>query len=227
MKQCSLILLILAGGLAAWGIVGCQNRSETPSPAPAAAASSASGTSSTATASPATPVTDNSSALPGMQTTEAPWPPQISQLQDRLGMMGLPALRREGTELHIHQHLDLFINGKTVSVPPMVGINMVAGFIAPVHTHDGSGVIHIESPIVNRYTLGQFFDIWGVRLTQTCLGAYCNTGDKALRVFVNGAAVTTNPREIELTNDQEIVVTYGAESELPKPMPSTFKGPTT
>ena len=214
MKQVSLIVVLLAAvGFVAWGVVGCQNRSETSPPAPAAAAVSAS-------------INADASALPGMQTSEAPWPPQISQLQDRLGMMGLPALRREGTELHIHQHLDLFINGKTVSVPPMVGINMVAGFIAPVHTHDGSGVIHIESPIVNRYTLGQFFDIWGVRLTPTCLGAYCNTGDKLLRIFVNGAAVTSNPREIELVNDQEIVVTYGAESELPKPMPSTFKGPT-
>jgi len=168
---------------------------------------------------------DDASALPGLQTSEAPWAPQLSHLEDRLQAIGLPALRREGTALHLHQHLDLFINGKAVSVPPMIGINMVAGFIAPVHTHDGTGVIHIESAIVSRYTLGQFFDIWGVRFTPTCLGGYCNTGAQLLRVYVNGAPVTSNPREIELQDNQEIVITYGTAQELPKPIPSTFKAP--
>jgi hypothetical protein len=164
-------------------------------------------------------------ALPGMQTGAAPWPPQISLLLERLQAMGLPALRREGTELHLHQHLDLFINGKAVAIPPQIGINMVAGFIAQVHTHDGSGVIHIESPVVSRFTLGQFFDIWGVRFTPSCLGSYCKAGDTKLRVYVNGKAVTTNPRDVELADDQAIVVTYGTAKELPNPIPSTFKSP--
>ncbi|HTP41168.1 MAG TPA: hypothetical protein VML36_01990 [Nitrospiria bacterium] len=165
------------------------------------------------------------SALPGLQTSEAPWAPQLSHLEDRLQAIGLPALRREGTALHIHQHLDLYIHGQPVPVPPMIGINAVAGFISPVHTHDGSGTIHIESAIVSRYTLGQFFDIWGVRFSPTCLGGYCNAGDQRLRVYVNGALVTTNPRDIGLEDNQEIVVTYGTEQELPKPIPSTFKAP--
>ncbi|HUJ78971.1 MAG TPA: hypothetical protein VLY45_01500 [Nitrospiria bacterium] len=163
--------------------------------------------------------------LPGLQISEAPWAPQVSHLEERLQAIGLPALRREGTTLHLHQHLDLFVHARPVPVPPMIGINMVAGFIAPVHTHDGSGVIHIESAVVSRYTLGQFFDIWGVRFTPTCLGVYCNAGDQRLRVYVNGVPVTSNPREIGLEDNQEIVVTYGSEPELPKPIPSTFKAP--
>ncbi|HXZ26313.1 MAG TPA: hypothetical protein VEI24_08845 [Nitrospiria bacterium] len=165
------------------------------------------------------------SALPGLQTSEAPWAPQLSHLEDRLQAIGLPALRREGTALHMHQHLDLYIHGQPVPVPPMIGINAVAGFISPVHTHDGSGTIHIESAIVSRYTLGQFFDIWGVRFSPTCLGGYCNAGDQRLRVYVNGAIVTSNPRDIGLEDNQELVVTYGTEQESPKPIPSTFKAP--
>jgi hypothetical protein len=177
------------------------------------------------TASPASPASDNASELPGLQTSEAPWAPQVSHLEERLQMIGLPALQREGTTLHLHQHLDLFIHGHQVPVPPMIGINMVAGFISPVHTHDGTGTIHIESAIVSRYTLGQFFDVWGLRLTPSCLGGYCNTDEQTLRVYVNGAPVNSNPREIELEDNQEIVITYGTEQELPTPIPSTFKAP--
>ena len=53
-------------------------------------------------------------------------------------------------------------------------------FIAALHTHDASGIVHIESPDKRDYTLGQFFDVWGVRLSSTCLGApYCNVGRQA------------------------------------------------
>ncbi len=34
--------------------------------------------------------------------------------------------------------------------------------MAPLHTHDNLGLIHIESLINRGYTLGEFFKIWGV-----------------------------------------------------------------
>jgi hypothetical protein len=33
--------------------------------------------------------------------------------------------------------------------------------MAPLHTHDTSGTIHVESNAIRAYTLGQFLDIWG------------------------------------------------------------------
>lgn len=173
----------------------------------------------------ATIQTASAADLPGLRTTEAPWPLEIAHLKERLELIGIPALKSEGTVLHLHQRMDLFINGKAFPVPPLIGINPVAGFISPIHTHDETGVIHIESFTIVPYTLGQFFDIWGVRLTDTCLGGYCNTGEKKLRVYVNGKPVGSNPREILLANDQAIVVTYGTAKELPNPIPSVFKGP--
>jgi hypothetical protein len=168
-----------------------------------------------------TPDVDPNS-LPGIQTSAAPWTPETSYLLERLQRIGLPALLREGTQLHTHQHLDLFIDGRAVAVPAGIGIDQVGGFISPVHTHDKSGTIHIESPESGRYTLGQFFDVWGVRFSQTCIGSYCNAEDKALRVYVNGDKVDSNPRRIALEQGQEIAVTFGTAKELPDPIPSEF-----
>ncbi len=103
--------------------------------------------------------------LPGMQTGPAPWLPEIKNLRARLKAINLPALGAEGEALHIHQHLDIFVNGKPVTVPAGIGINMDARFISQLHTHDMSGVIHVESDQVRDFTLGQFFDVWGVRFT--------------------------------------------------------------
>jgi hypothetical protein len=35
-----------------------------------------------------------------------------------------------------------------------------AGFYG-LHAQGQSGVLHIESPVVRRFTLGEFFDVWG------------------------------------------------------------------
>src|SRR5258706_9780292 len=61
--------------------------------------------------------------LPGIMTSEAPWQPEFAHLRDRLDAIGLPALSAEGSVLHIHQHIDIFVHGEPVSVPSYIGIN--------------------------------------------------------------------------------------------------------
>ncbi len=157
------------------------------------------------------PAQTNSSAasLPGLQTGPAPWLPEIENLRSRLKAINLPALYEEGNALHIHQHLDILINGKPVTVPSGIGINQSARFISPLHTHDVSGVMHVESDVKRDFTLGQFFDVWGVRFTKSCIGAYCAKGADTLRVFVNGKPVSDDPRNLILRDHQEIAVVYG------------------
>ena len=159
--------------------------------------------------------------LPGLQTGEAPWKPEIVYLRERLNRIGLPALPEEGSGLHSHQHLDIFVHGHPVPIPGAIGINIPERFISPVHTHDGSGEIHIESPAVLLYHLGQFFDVWGVRLTDQCLGGYCEDSENSLRAFVNGKAAG-HPRDVELRDKDEIVIAFGKVAELPSPIPSEF-----
>jgi hypothetical protein len=167
----------------------------------------------------------NSEVLPGIQTGSTPWPPENDHLKERLKMIGLPQLLSEGTALHTHQHLDIYINGNHLEIPSEIGVNTKAGFTSPIHTHDISGVVHVESPTVQTFYVGQFFDIWGVRFTADCLGTYCATGDNLLRVYSNGQLVTENTRDLELQPHQEIVITYGTENQLPSPIPSSYDFP--
>ena len=169
---------------------------------------------------PASTVPVNPDTLPGIQLSEAPWQAELAHLRERLKVIGLPALFEEGTTLHAHQHLDLFIKGKTVPVPAMIGINVPERYITPIHTHDTTGEIHIESPTVEAFTLGQFFDIWGVRFSSKCIGSYCEDPQNAIKVFVNGAAAAGDPRSIRLADHQEIVIAYGTSDQLPNPIPS-------
>ena len=167
----------------------------------------------------------NPETLTGIQRGDAPWPPETRSLKKRLREIGLPALTREGTVLHTHEHLDVFVTGKQMPVPSDIGINNAGGFVAPIHTHDEAGIIHVESPTSRTFDLGQLFDIWGVLFTKDCIGGYCSQGDKSLEVFVNGNLFQGDPRTIELKDHEEIVVTFGTSEELPNPVPSSYAFP--
>jgi hypothetical protein len=159
------------------------------------------------------PAVVNVRALPGLEEGPPPWPAETRRLRARLGAVGVPA--RAGTTLHTHQHLDVLVNGKRVIVPAGIGIG--EGLISPLQTHDASGVIHVESTTVRSYSLAEFFAVWGVRLTNTCLAGEC--GEGKLHFFVDGKPAT-DPNRIVLTHHQEIAVAFGP---VPKPVPSSYR----
>lgn len=164
--------------------------------------------------------------LPGILTGTAPWPANSDDLRARLSGLGLPALSAEGTALHIHQHLDLYVDGRRETIPANIGIITSPQVVfSPLHTHDTSGISHVESPTVRSFTLGELFGVWGVRFTRSCVGGYCDAGDKTLRVYVDGQLATGDPTLLELLVHEEIVVTYGTEAELPDPIPSSYTFP--
>ena len=72
----------------------------------------------------------NYNALPGIRKTKAPWPPEYRYLADRLVPLDLTTLSgHNGLVLHFHVHIDIFVNGKKVEVPALVGINPGAGYL--------------------------------------------------------------------------------------------------
>jgi putative peptide zinc metalloprotease protein len=159
----------------------------------------------------------------GGETSELTlWPPERDHLRDRLADLGFPVLSEEALTYHTHQHLDVFVRGSRVTVPPQIGIDAEQGFITVLHTHAADGVIHVEAPEERPFTLGQFFRVWGVRLSSKCLGSYCREGDERVRVFVDGRIVRGNPDDIRLRDEQQIVVTFGSRDELPSPVPSSY-----
>ena len=68
-------------------------------------------------------------------------------------------LSRSG--LHWHPELAIFVKGEKQEIPADLGIGAVHN---PMHTHDSSGVIHLEFQGVVRkddLKLYRFFEVWG------------------------------------------------------------------
>ena len=109
----------------------------------------------------------------GLQISPGPWPPEYAHLQQRVAAMGLPD---KGNELyHVHSQLSVYVDGKRFTVPSQVGIDINSQYLAALHTHDASGVIHQEAVQPYPFTVGQFFDVWGVKFTPTQPGHFVFT----------------------------------------------------
>jgi hypothetical protein len=158
--------------------------------------------------------------LVGLQTGPAPWNPGLDTLPDRLDAVGVHDLTAEGEVLHIHQHLDIFVNGKPMPVPANIGI-YDGEFLTELHTHDPSGIMHLESPVAEHFTLGQFFGVWGVRLNGDCVGGYCRQVTP-WTVYVNGQPYSGDPARLDLKSHQEIAFVIGTP---PKQIPRSYKFP--
>jgi hypothetical protein len=163
--------------------------------------------------------------LPGIQAGSPPWRAETAQLRARLSAIGLQTLTAEGQAQHTHQHLDLYVDGRPVPVPADIGINRTASFLSPIHTHDATGTIHVESPVVRNFTLGEFFDVWGVRFDGHCVGGVCDGSGRVLSVFLDGKPSAGDPRALVLTADEEIVVAIGTAAQLPNPIPASYAFP--
>jgi hypothetical protein len=140
---------------------------------------------------------------------------------------GVSANNTEQLAYHIHAHLAIYINGTAKSVPWGIGITQPwqtsddgnggtfvtsGGAFYYLHTHDDSGVIHIESPTQVTYTLGQFFAEWHQPLSATQIGP--NKG--AVTAYINGTKVSGDPSAIELTAHEVIQLDLG-KSVTPQP----------
>lgn len=160
-----------------------------------------------------------STAVAGLQTGSAPWAPSEIGLTDRMKESGVPFSDMSAVALHIHPHLSVFVHGQNMPVPTNIGIEPSGQTMAALHTHDDAGTIHVESPVVRAYNLGEFFDVWGVRLTPGCVGGYCNTTGKKLAAFVDAKPSQGNPRDIALKDGEQIVIAYGTKDEIARAAP--------
>jgi hypothetical protein len=171
------------------------------SPKPSAAtAQSAASDSNTITEVPATPAITAIGA-----SSKAPWAAP-ADASARAAIAGLPMLDSEGSVEHIHSHLSVSIDGTMRPVPADLGIDLSKQQISPLHTHDTSGIIHVESPVKRTFTLGQLFTEWNVGLDASGIGAYSTASGETMTVFVDGAPVTGNPAAIELANHEDIAI---------------------
>ena len=138
---------------------------------------------------------------------------------------GIQCNANEQLLFHIHAHLDIFVNGQLMYIPPQIGI-IPDKCIYWLHTHDETGIIHIESPIKADFTLGQFFDLWKRKLNNVQGFDNIFNGRDAPAVYINGSKVPNgmNYRNIKLHAHDEIALVYG-RSLQPASIPSAYDFP--
>jgi hypothetical protein len=127
----------------------------------------------------------------------------------------------ESTVVHIHVHLAIFINGEEQQIPFGIGIGQpwevsdsdegpfvdYGACFYWIHTHTEDGVVHIESPVRRRFTLGDFFAIWQVPLSANQVGS----AQGAVITYVNGQRSPTSPPDIPLLPHARIQLNVGAD----------------
>jgi hypothetical protein len=119
--------------------------------------------------------------------SQGTWSPNYQKLRGALRALGLQPSSGSAATNHYHVHLTLEIDGHSVPVPPDIGLDAATSTSSEIHTHDDTGVVHIESSVASfRGTLGQVFDVWGVAFDKDCIGGYCG----GVKMWVNGTPST-------------------------------------
>lgn len=103
----------------------------------------------------------------GNATTAQP----LSQNSNQLNLQEIHA----NPKLVVHDHVLLTVirNSDQIQVPKEIGISSDLwkdhsldrygpATLSPMHTHDTSGTIHIESTAVREFTFGEFLRVWGI-----------------------------------------------------------------
>lgn len=110
-------------------------------------------------------------------------------------------------QYHIHALLSIYQDGTRLALPTSIGRNSHCDY--EMHTHDGSGVMHIETNVAKTFTLGQFFALWGQPLSAT---AVAGLPGKPTYYVVDKEKVTrftADPATITLDAHREVVIVTG------------------
>jgi hypothetical protein len=138
-------------------------------------------------------------------------PPEVQAVN------GVECHSMETTAFHVHAHLDIFVNGQNQTVPSQVGILSSPQCFFWLHTHDTTGIIHVEAPQKKAFVLGQFMDIWQQKFNGS--QAFFNSiAGKPVKAYVNGTEFQGDYRNIPLESREQIVLAFG--TPLPQKIPT-------
>jgi hypothetical protein len=151
-----------------------------------------------------------------LNTGSAPWP-NPDHASKRVAAAGLIGTPSESLAVHYHVHLDILVNGRAEPVAASIGRDDDS-FFSPLHTHATSGMIHIEAPSDQTFTLGMLFTEWGVRLDGNCVGGYCEPA-MPIVAYVDGHRSSDAVSAIVFRKGEEIALVIG---EPPSVIPSRW-----
>lgn len=144
--------------------------------------------------------------------TPPPWSADDANLAQRARTRGIP----EPGEETFHQHalVRIYQDGLLVPMAEFLGLDRKRKVYAGLHTHDASGVIHLEADRPFTATLGDLFAMWNVAFGPDRMGALRSGDGRELRVHVNGQRVE-DPAAHVIRKDDVIVIAFDdGEQEL-------------
>lgn len=109
------------------------------------------------------------------------------------------------TRFHIHPQLKIIILGKEEAIPANIGIKTFC--MNSIHTHDASGVLHVESPIQKDFTVGDFFAVWNKPYSKDQILDYKVDDKYIVRETVNGKEIQDYDNTVLHDKDQ-IIISY-------------------
>lgn len=127
---------------------------------------------------------------------------------------GIACQSSEQLAYHIHVHLTMYVNGQPFALPAQIGIASDQSCYYWLHTHDSTGVIHIESPTQKTYTLGEFFQEWSTRFPQIQYPTELDS-TTGWQVYVNGKPFTGDFHNIKLEEHKLITLAYNSPGIKP------------
>lgn len=126
----------------------------------------------------------------------------------------------EHAEAHYHAYLKVYINGQQQEASP--GIGIPGNCIYWLHVHEGqANIIHVEAPKADKFTLANFYHIWGQQIGGNKFMG--NTVDDKHSLItevldVNGKVIQTvngDPSGVVIADHQTIVVRYNSPNVKP------------
>ena len=135
--------------------------------------------------------------------------------------VGCQTQANETVKYHIHIHVALYVDGRMMRLPGGIGITQpplvekypsgkfydvgLYDCLYWLHTHVADGIIHVEAPAKQSFTLGQFFDVWNQPLGPSRVGP----ARGAVTVYENGRSLAGNPRNTPLLPGGAIQIDVG------------------
>jgi len=135
------------------------------------------------------------------------------------------------TNFHIAAHLAIYINGQQVDIPNGIGAapdysclywlhttinnSPTASTIRKIAKNLQKGVIYVEAPAEQAFTLGNFLDIWSHRFSIMGYTSVLDQMGPGWQVYVNGKPYSGDFHTIPLTSHALITLAYNTTGVQP------------
>lgn len=120
----------------------------------------------------------------------------------------------EHSDHHIHAQMTIYMNGQPVAIPQNIGIAADQSCLYWLHTHDAAGIIHVEAPANQDYTVGSFLQVWRERFASQQYPNQLSAID-GWTAYVDGEPFEGDFNDIQLVSHRLITLAYNSPDITP------------